>query len=113
MEAATEPLYATVHKRANPPELAHQRPVVHIPQVAQDINTGQEQGFRPYRSFRQSGSSQPHYNSCQQQQQCLNNHHVNSSNLQQIHRHNNNHHPAWHVRQKTEIWSDGYKVVYI
>ena len=90
-----EPLYATVRKRNNPPEMPQLQRHVDMPQAP-----SREEGFRPYRSFRQSSSN--HHNN-------LESSHLHSNSSSSRHHHNNHQH-TWHVRQNTEIWSSGYKV---
>jgi hypothetical protein len=104
-----DPLYATVRKRNNPPEQPQQQRPINMPQAPlPDAYAGREEGFRPYRSFRQKNTS------CHQQQQSLDisQHQLHS----QQHRDNarrynsSSQQQQWHVRQNTEIWSGGYKV---
>jgi hypothetical protein len=101
-----DPLYATVRKRNNPPEQPQQQRPINMPQAPlPESYAGREEGFRPYRSFRQKNTN------CHQQQQSL------DTSQHQLHQHrdnarryNSSQQQQWHVRQNTEIWSGGYKV---
>jgi hypothetical protein len=101
---AEEPLYATVRKRNNnntssPPEQSQRQ--VDMPQLPP-----REEGFRPYRSFRQSSSSNS--SMCANSSNQMDQHSRGNSSRQ----HNSGHQQhTWHVRQNTEIWSSGYKVM--
>jgi hypothetical protein len=101
-----DPLYATVRKRNNPPEQAQQQRPINMPQAPlPEAYVGREEGFRPYRSFRQKNS-----NYHQQQQSMDTSQHQLQQHRDNARRYNSNQQQQWHVRQNTEIWSGGYKV---